>query len=217
MDKYSSFEHMSTEESQGTDYEVRLRPGSSGIAVISIHGGAIEPGTSEIAEAVAGTDHTFYTLRGIKEAANSDLHITSTRFDEPAALEIVRRSQTVISIHGSAEEVEIVLVGGIDTGLKECIIEKLRQAGFETPQTQHIPSAMEKEGENRSLGGRDECNICNRGMRGMGVQLEISYGLRTRMFGDLSGGAATHFGEAFQDFVIAVRQAIEQFISSSKT
>jgi len=198
MDKYSGFEHLSANESRGADYEVRLRHGSSGIAVISIHGGAIEPGTSEIAEAVAGADHTFYTLRGTKKTGNIDLHITSTSFDEPDAIEIVRRSQSVISIHGCAEEEEVVYVGGADSRLRNCIEEKLRQAGFKTPCGVS------------SLRGLDRRNICNRSRRGMGVQLEISKGLRARMFGDLAsvGGPAR---EIFREFVHAVREAIEQF------
>jgi len=59
---------------------------SSGIAILSIHGGDIEPGTTRIANAIAGWDHSFYTFEGIKTARNLSLHITSTRFDEPSAM-----------------------------------------------------------------------------------------------------------------------------------
>jgi phage replication-related protein YjqB (UPF0714/DUF867 family) len=213
MDKYSCFEHLSANESKGIDYEVLLRPGSSGIAIISVHGGAIEPGTSEIAEAVAGADHTYYALAGIKKTGNRDLHITSTRFDEPAAIEIVQRSQTVVSIHGSSEEEETVLVGGRDTGLKECVIEKLTQAGFKTQGTGNPRLALKEDEKFRDLRGRDTNNICNRNMRSMGVQLEISKGLRARMFEGLSQSTGTGRGKAFQDFVLALREAIELFIS----
>jgi phage replication-related protein YjqB (UPF0714/DUF867 family) len=199
MGKYSCFEHLRANESRGADYEVRRRHGSSGIAVISIHGGAIEPGTSEVAEAVAGADHSFYTFIGMKKAGNEDLHITSTTFDEPDALEIVRRSETVISIHGCSEEEEVVHVGGTDFRLRECIEERLRQAGFKTPRGAW------------SLRGLDKCNICNRCRRGMGVQLEISKGLRARMFGDLSYGTGIQCGRTFHEFIHAVRKAIEPF------
>jgi phage replication-related protein YjqB (UPF0714/DUF867 family) len=197
MDKYSGFEHLSANESRGVDYEVRLRHGSSGIAVISIHGGAIEPGTSEIAEAVAGTDHTFYTLKGIKKTANRDLHITSTLFDEPTAVKIVRRAETTISIHGCSEEEEVVYVGGTDSRLRECIEEKLRQAGFKAL------------GGRPNSSGRDKRNICNRSRRGMGVQLEISKGLRVRMLGGLSHVRDPACG-IFDEFVHAVREAITE-------
>jgi len=201
MDKYSGFEHLSANESRGVDYEVRLRHGSSGIAVISIHGGAIEPGTSEIAEAVAGAEHTFYTLRGIKKTGNTDLHITSTRFDEPVALEIACNSETVISIHGCSDGEEVVYVGGTDSRLRECIEAKLRQAGFKAL------------GGAPNSSGRNKRNICNRSRRGMGVQLEISKGLRVRMLGDLSH-VRDQAGGIFDEFVHAVREAITESFSS---
>jgi len=204
MGKYSCFEHLSANESRVADYEVRHRHGSSGIAVISIHGGAIEPGTSEVAEAIAGAEHTFYTFKGIKKAGNKDLHITSTLFDEPDVLEIVRRSETIISIHGCSEVEEVVHVGGIDFRLRECIEARLRQAGFMTPR------------EALSLKGLDKRNICNRCRRGMGVQLEISKGLRARMFRDISYETGLPCGGTFEAFIRAVRKAIEQFMPSSE-
>ncbi len=199
MGKYSCFEGLRANESRGADFEVRLRRGGSGIAVISIHGGTIEPGTSEVAEAVAGADHSFYTFSGMKKAGNKDLHITSTIFDEPDALEIVRCSETVISVHGCSGEEEFVHVGGIDFRLRECIEERLRQAGFKTPRRAW------------SLRGLDKRNICNLCRRGMGVQLEISKGLRARMFGDLSYGADLQCSGTFHEFIHAVRKAIEPF------
>ena len=204
MGKYSCFEHLSANESRDADYEVRHRHGSSGIAVMSIHGGAIEPGTSEVAEAIAGTEHTFYSFSGIKKAGNKDLHITSTLFDEPDALEIVRRSETIISIHGCSEAEEVVHVGGMDCRLRECVEERLRQAGFTTPR------------EAFSLKGLDKRNICNRCRRGMGVQLEISKGLRARMLRDISYEAGLFCGGTFEAFIVAVRKAIEQFMPSGE-
>jgi phage replication-related protein YjqB (UPF0714/DUF867 family) len=46
-------------EKEGRDYEVHQRKGASGIAVIAPHGGGIEPGTMDIADSVAGEEHTF--------------------------------------------------------------------------------------------------------------------------------------------------------------
>jgi phage replication-related protein YjqB (UPF0714/DUF867 family) len=205
MGKYCCFEQLSANESKGADYEVRRRHGSPAIAVISIHGGRIEPGTSEVAEAIAGAEHTFYTFRGIKKAGNKDLHITGTLFDEPDALEIARCSETIISIHGCSENEEVVYVGGIDFRLRECIEQSLQQAGFKTLHNR-----------NAGLGGLDRRNICNRCRRGMGVQLEISKGLRARMFGDLPHGTGLPCSGTFQEFIRAVRNAIEQFILSSE-
>ncbi len=199
MDKYSSFENLSAHEARGADYEVRWRLGSSGIAIFSIHGGEIEPGTSEIADAIAGDDHTFYTLRGTKTALNRELHITSTIFDEPVALEIVCQSEIIISIHGCSDKDEVVYTGGLDTLLREGIRDKLVQAGFKVIENQR-----------QDLRGEDQRNICNLCGRGMGVQLEISRGLRTRMFGNLSHRKDIP-SRTFFEFVRAVREAVEPF------
>jgi phage replication-related protein YjqB (UPF0714/DUF867 family) len=61
MEKYNSFSDLSRKETAGVDYHVIQRAGGSGITVMSIHGGAIEPGTTEIADAVAGEMHSFYS------------------------------------------------------------------------------------------------------------------------------------------------------------
>ena len=76
MDKYNSFPELAKSTEQDRDFRVRLqnRPGST--VVIAPHGGGIEPGTSEIAEAVAGDDLSFYAFEGIKSTGNHELHIT---------------------------------------------------------------------------------------------------------------------------------------------
>ncbi len=232
MDKYSCFEELSVHEAIGFDYEVRRRHCMSGIAILSIHGGLIEPGTSEIADAIAGTDHSFYTFRGIKKSGNADLHITSTAFDEPSALEIACRSETIISIHGSSGQEEVVHVGGLDSEVIRCIEAKLRLAGFEAPPGSWSFSPQSGDGypiagatgtaekpENpfrmeARLRGLDKRNICNRCRRARGVQLEISEGLRARLLRSRSKGSTGP--RSFQWFVQAVREAIESFKIQSK-
>jgi phage replication-related protein YjqB (UPF0714/DUF867 family) len=225
MDKYSCFEELSAHEARGSGYEIRWRRGRSGIAVLSIHGGGIEPGTSEIADAIADADHSFYTFRGMKRSGNRDLHITSTTFDEPSALEIVRCSETIISIHGSREEEEVVHVGGLDSGLRQCIEARLLLAGFKIPPESwsFYPESGDRypvscttasaEKLKRSfpmemrLKGLDKRNICNRSRRAGGVQLEISRGLRAAVLRSLSNGADTAPG-TLPLFIQAVREAI---------
>jgi phage replication-related protein YjqB (UPF0714/DUF867 family) len=125
MDRYSSFEQLKTFEQEGVDFRVRWRIGSSGIAILSIHGGEIEPGTSLIADAIAGSDHTYYALEGLKSSGNRALHITSTQFDEPIAVDILCRSAIIISIHGCAEPEHLIYVGGRDLELSRRIQQKL--------------------------------------------------------------------------------------------
>ena len=199
-DRYSSFEEMRECEREGIDYRMRGRSGSSGIAVFCIHGGEIEPGTSRIADCIAGKEHSFYALEGLKESNNSDLHITSTVFDEPAALEIVCESEIIISIHGCADTEEVVHIGGLDHELKERIQKRLIESGF--------GALIDVNPAFRAVDQGNLCNLCG---RGMGVQLEISRGLRAKMFRDLTPKGRQFPTETFHLFVQAVREAIEPF------
>lgn len=200
MDRYSSFDHLKTFEVEGVDYRVRWRIGSSGIAILSIHGGDIEPGTSDIADAIAGSEHTFYSLEGLKKAGNRVLHITSTLFDEPTALEIVCHSEIIISIHGCAETEPVVHVGGRDFELRQRIQSRLHDAGL-----------VATNGARSNFQGVDLANICNLCGRGMGVQMELSRELRRRMFRDLTPEGRSHPTQTFYQFTRVVRDAIEPF------
>jgi phage replication-related protein YjqB (UPF0714/DUF867 family) len=199
-DRYSGFEEMEIHETRGLDYLIRWHIGDSGIAVLSIHGGEIEPGTSQIAEAIAGDDHSFYTLEGVKDAGNRTLHITSTAFDEPTALAIVCYSEIIISVHGCADPKPLIHLGGLDQEVRERIGKKLCRAGF------HVMDCQDPRF--RAVDQRNICNLCG---RGMGAQLEVSRGLRSEFFKDLSPEGRKYPTETFYRFVHAVRDAIEPF------
>lgn len=158
-------------------------------------------GTSEIADGIAGCDHTFYTLEGTKGSGNKTLHITSTVFDEPCSIEIVCKSEIILSVHGCSEMEETVHIGGLDQTLKARIANKLAERGFEVL----IDS-------NSRFGGTDQRNVCNLCGRGMGVQIEVSRGLRRRMFKDLTTMEGRQSkSEVYDRFVSAVRDAIRPF------
>jgi phage replication-related protein YjqB (UPF0714/DUF867 family) len=200
MDRYENFENLKDSERHGVDYRIRWRLGNSGIAILSIHGGEIEPGTTRIADAIAGWDHAFYTFEGIKTAGNLALHITSTRFDEPTAMEIVCQSDIIISIHGSSEMQPAAQLGGLDAELKNQILRELHAAGIQAAESSRLP-----------FGATDQKNICNLCGRGMGVQMEISRGLRAMMFRDLTPEGRHHRTAVFARFTEAVRNAIAPF------
>lgn len=84
-DKYTNFAELSVYEPDGS-YEIEFRQMNSAVALIAPHAGKIEPGTSEICRSVASDDLTYYLFQGCKLINNSDLHITSSRFDEPNGL-----------------------------------------------------------------------------------------------------------------------------------
>ena len=173
MESYHFFKALALNETREKDYRVRKRYGKSGIAVMAPHGGGIEPGTTEIAEAIAGEDHTFYTFSGLKKKNNAILHITSNQFDEPIGLKIANSANIILTIHGCKENETIVFLGGRDQQLKDRIQKALLEA--------NVPVR-----ESLRFSGKNPSNICNQGRRRMGVQLEISAGLRHKIFYGLS-------------------------------
>jgi phage replication-related protein YjqB (UPF0714/DUF867 family) len=195
-DKYNSFSALAKSETLGRDFLVRrlVRPGAP--VVIAPHGGGIEPGTSELAEAIAGDDFSFYAFEGIKAAGNGDLHITSTRFDEPQCLALVRVSPQVIAIHGEESESQAVFLGGLDAETLALLRQALTVSGFRV-----------EIHDNPALQGRNTTNICNRGENARGIQLELSKGLRRSFFGSLSTGQGRQSKkEPFARFVAAARR-----------
>lgn len=172
MSNYRSFKQLAAREIEGVDYRIRRRLGASGTSVVAIHGGGIEPGTTEIAEAVSGLRHGFYTFSGIKPHGNAALHITSRLFDEPLVNGLAAEAAVILSIHGCGDSEPVVFYGGLFHQLAEGIGKRLVSAGFTARKSNRYP-------------GINPHNICNRGRLGKGVQIEVSAGLRRIFFGDL--------------------------------
>src|SRR5262245_27313861 len=99
-DKYPNFRTLARHERAGVDFRIVVRAAEPRFAVVAPDGGGIEPGTSEIADAGAGRELSFYAFEGLKPRGNADLHITSTRFDEPLCLSLIGQSGVVVTIHG---------------------------------------------------------------------------------------------------------------------
>lgn len=196
-DKYKSFSELNENEKRDVDFCIRLQERIGTAAVIAPHGGGIEPGTSEIAEAIAGKNLSFYSFEGIKSTGNRDLHITSTRFDEPQCVALVKASPRILSIHGEDSEEQVVFLGGRDTAMLKRLRDSLVGAGF-----------VVETHENPALQGTDEANICNRGRGRCGVQIELSNGLRSSFFTSLSRKGRLTKTQRLEQFVNAVRAVI---------
>jgi phage replication-related protein YjqB (UPF0714/DUF867 family) len=167
LSKYGCFADLAAAESPGRDYQVRIGgPPGSDVLIIAPHGGLIEAGTSELAERIAGDDHRLFCFEGLKpRGSNRDLHITSHRFDHPECLALASRANVVLSVHGCLGATRIH-IGGLDTRLADELAASLHAAGFPIePASERYP-------------GRHPLNICNRGLRGKGAQLEVTYDLR---------------------------------------
>lgn len=170
-DTYISFSEMAQHHLAGTDYKIIIKNQHPTHTVLAIHGGHIETGTSEIAQALASNNFNLYLFEGLKKES-WNLHITSTHYDEPMALNLVGRSNSCISIHGfknsSASE---VCLGGLDTELLKKVYTELNKTGL-IQQNEVNPC--------RKFYAISRSNIVNRCLN-HGVQIEMSAQLRKRL------------------------------------
>lgn len=187
-DRYKSFDELAANERLGIDYRIRALDRGSEAVILAPHGGWIEPKTSEIAEAIAGTDFSFYAFEALRNGPHGDFHVTSHRFNEPTAIDLVGKSSTSVAIHGRRDDgTDTVWLGGRATRLRDAVGTSLREVGFGTEI-------------NRRLPGLDKANICNRTRSRMGVQLELSLRLRTTLMTDAR--LLQSFCEAVQNSVL---------------
>jgi phage replication-related protein YjqB (UPF0714/DUF867 family) len=197
-DTYKDFKSLSAVEKEGKDYRIWARKINLRIAIVAPHGGGIEPGTSEIAKSIAGNDFTCYLFEGIKNRQNKKyLHLTSTNFDEPEGVKICNNSDMVLTVHGTEENDDFVYVGGRNQVLKNKMIRQLKNDGFNaTEDTTHHS-------------GRNAENICNRCKSLEGLQLEISKGLREKMFKELNATHQKSTTQVFDKFVQSIRSVLD--------
>jgi len=165
-DRYSSFKELQRHETLDKDYTLALCDAGSRVTIIAPHGGKIEPRTSDLARRIAGDNYNFYCFEGIKDEDNACLHITSHRFDEPGAVDLVSRSRVVVAVHACTGTAGLVHIGGLNKPLGRMIADELQNrainVSFDHPRFQ----------------GTNPDNICNRGSTGIGVQLEVTRDLR---------------------------------------
>ena len=196
-DTYSSFKELRDNETEGIDYCVNYRKKTSKWAVITPHGGGIEPGTSELVKAVADDNHSYYSFEGTKTKDNKDLHITSELFDEKQGDEIARSSENIIVFHGCIGYPDKIFIGGLDVENRKLLALLLKKAGFtvdDAPPTE--------------LSGTKLTNICNRGLNGRGIQLELDLTVRKKLFRDLNRKGRKERLPAFRSLVETVRKIL---------
>ncbi len=177
-DKYRYFNELQNGEIEGIDYRICVKERKeSPVAIIAPHGGWIEPGTSEIAAAIAKNIHSLYFFEGLRNRPHRDLHIKSENFEEPKCLGLIKRCEIVVAVHGlkdkhCAKDVD-VYVGGRDNDLRNTICKGINDAGFqsEVVTTGRYAAVLSD-------------NVCNKGKRSKGVQLEIAKRLRDTLKGE---------------------------------
>jgi phage replication-related protein YjqB (UPF0714/DUF867 family) len=203
-DRYRNFAALAESESKHA-YAIHVEKRRSPVLVVAPHGGGIEPGTSEIALAISGDEFSYYSFDGKKQNGNSDLHITSTNFDEPKCLELLESADVVVAVHGEDGADAVAYLGGAHEHAVRLLGAQLEAAGF-----------CIKRHSNPSLQGLRPRNICNLGRLKKGVQLELSRGLRQGFFKSLAQEDRSHPTAKLRDFAAVVRNTLKQVCSDGE-
>jgi len=112
----------------------------------------------------------LFCLSGMrKEGCFKTLHVTSTHYDEPRCLAMVRDAEVAFALHGCEGEEVFAHVGGGNENLVPKLIDYLNGLGYSV-----VPASSKLKGE-------DQNNFINRA-RQKGIQLELSAGFRRNLF-----------------------------------
>ena len=198
-DIYQSFEEVFKNEEEGIDYSVIVEELISPASILALHGGGIEPGTEELAKEVHRLGEGLFVFSGIKRSGNRALHVTSTKYDHPEAVKLVKESFLTVAIHGAEGYEPMTFVGGLcEIGI-DAIAISLQNAGFDVST-----DPPEK------INGRHPQNIVNRNRRGKGVQVEITEAQRKLFFKGLHSRYLREYKtEDFFEYAKALRKGID--------
>jgi phage replication-related protein YjqB (UPF0714/DUF867 family) len=194
--KYTSYKQLSLLETEGVDYTRLWWDRGSRAVVLAPHGGGIEPGTSEIAAAIAGNDFSLYCFEALNGQDSQRMHLASVLFDEPVCLELIRKAHVAVAIHGCADVDPVIYVGGRNKELRNQLVVALQRAGINAKidDTWHS--------------GEDPANICNQCQSLEGLQLEISLGARKQMFEGMTRAERKKTTSHFWRMIEAVRSVL---------
>lgn len=171
VDKFKSMTELIAKTAEHKEWEILTLSKKSSTLITAIHGGAIERGTTEIAQLISEQgNHSFYTFKGIRNNKNNELHVTSRHFDEPKLMQMVSSHHNIVSIHGCMGDAPEVYIGGRDLELASEIKLQLEKVNIIVkPAPSHIA-------------GMHMDNFVNAGPKNAGVQLELTVALRKQYF-----------------------------------
>jgi phage replication-related protein YjqB (UPF0714/DUF867 family) len=193
---YQSFDDLAAAEDP-SGYSITVDDKGRSTTILAIHGGGIERGTSELAEALKGQGkYNTYLFEGLKASDNGSLFLKAINFDEPEAVSLVQDSAYTVSIIGAAGDDETTYIGGQNRLLAELIKLHLTTKGYNV-ETLSIPDR---------IAGIMDSNIVNqnelfKGYKLGGVQIAASKGLRDALAED---------PDALKDYSGAVNSALSK-------
>jgi phage replication-related protein YjqB (UPF0714/DUF867 family) len=204
QDYYNSMTALYNDTTEGIDWKKDTRNDGKSVLIVAPHGGNIEQGTSELTKLVANNgDFDYYSFEAIRPSNNSQLHVTSTNYDDATLHDMIQDRTATISIHGAQGEEQLVYLGGYKSPLRDAIQSQLKNKGFVVK----IPPEY--------LGGQSNANFINKNEQSTGVQLELTTALRKAFFKDedtstASRKKAENWTTTMYDFAEALNAAIKQ-------
>jgi phage replication-related protein YjqB (UPF0714/DUF867 family) len=168
--KISSYKELATKKIEGKDFDIKTRSGPSSSLVMAIHGGTIEPGTTELADAIAADRFSFYSFTGLVDDYQG-LHLTSTDFDEPRLAELTQNAKNCLSVHGLKNDAADFCVGGANADKRKAYVKLLAKK---------FPKWRSCELCCPPNSGTSKNNVVNR-CKLAGVQIEMGQGVRSEL------------------------------------
>ena len=204
QDYYKSMTELYKDTTEGIDWKKDTRNVGKSVLIVAPHGGNIEQGTSELTKLVANNgDFDYFSFEAIRPSNNTQLHVTSTNYDDATLHEMIQDRTATISIHGAQGEEQLVYLGGYQSPLRDAIQSQLELKGFVVK----IPPEY--------LGGLSNANFINKVEESTGVQLELTTALRKAFFKDEDTSTASrkkieNWTTTMYDFAEALNDAIKQ-------
>ena len=119
MDKFKSMTELKELTKEGKDWEIECENRSSIVTILALHGGGIEPATTELAYTIAHCgDYNYFSFKGMRSKGIMS-YMTSTHYDDQIALDLVRGG--TVAIHGCEGNESVAYIGGSDDRLIELI------------------------------------------------------------------------------------------------
>lgn len=210
QDYYKSMTELYKDTTEGIDWKKDTRNVGKSVLIVAPHGGNIEQGTSELTKLVANNgDFDYFSFEAIRPSNNTQLHVTSTNYDDATLHEMIQDRTATISIHGAQGEEQLVYLGGYQSPLRDAIQSQLELKGFVVK----IPPEY--------LGGLSNANFINKVEESTGVQLELTTALRKAFFKDEDTSTASrkkieNWTTTMYDFAEALNDAIKQVYPESQ-
>jgi phage replication-related protein YjqB (UPF0714/DUF867 family) len=196
QDHYANFSELAAKNVEGTDYEIVIKNNKSNILVMSFHGGFIEPGTTELGEAVSSDKFDFYTFKALKNdetdgpsATSSLLHLTSAHFDEPHLMKLTTTADFCLGLHGFGGREADFCVGGGNSEQRKILVQKFSKAFPDLKTCELCCDPF------NGVSAKNPINKCKL----QGVQVEMSPKVRKKILRD--GDFLKLVSKEFRDFL----------------